>query len=49
MGGDETVAKTRTPEIMADAAYAVFTSPSRTFTGNFLIDGTRGLRLPRAA
>jgi citronellol/citronellal dehydrogenase len=38
MGGDETVARTRTPEIMADAAYAVLTSPSRCFTGRFLID-----------
>jgi citronellol/citronellal dehydrogenase len=30
----------RTPEIMADAAYLVFQKPSRSFTGNFLIDDT---------
>jgi citronellol/citronellal dehydrogenase len=28
----------RKPEIMADAAYAIFNKPSREFTGNFLID-----------
>jgi citronellol/citronellal dehydrogenase len=28
----------RTPEIIADAAYLVFHKPSRSFTGNFLID-----------
>ncbi len=28
----------RTPEIMADAAHAIFAKPSRSFTGNFLID-----------
>jgi citronellol/citronellal dehydrogenase len=28
----------RTPEIMADAAHAIFEKPSREFTGNFLID-----------
>ena len=30
----------RKPEIMADAAYAVFAKPAREFTGNFLIDDT---------
>lgn len=30
----------RTPEILADAAYAIFNKPSREFTGNFLIDDT---------
>jgi citronellol/citronellal dehydrogenase len=30
----------RTPAIMADAAYLVFQKPSRSFTGNFLIDDT---------
>jgi citronellol/citronellal dehydrogenase len=30
----------RTPEIMADAAHAIFQKPSREFTGNFLIDDT---------
>jgi len=28
----------RTPEIMGDAAYAIFTRPSREFTGQFCID-----------
>ena len=28
----------RTPEIMGDAAYAIFTRPAREFTGNFCID-----------
>jgi citronellol/citronellal dehydrogenase len=28
----------RTPEIMADAAYAIFTSEAATTTGNFFID-----------
>jgi len=28
----------RTPEIMADAAYAVFSTPSRELTGQFIID-----------
>jgi len=32
--------RSRTPEIMADAAYAIVTKPSRSFTGNFLIDDT---------
>ena len=30
----------RTPEIMADAAYAILNKPSREFSGNFLIDDT---------
>ena len=30
----------RTPEIMADAAYAIFHKPAKSFTGNFLIDDT---------
>jgi citronellol/citronellal dehydrogenase len=28
----------RKPEIMADAAYAIFSKPSRELTGKFLID-----------
>jgi citronellol/citronellal dehydrogenase len=28
----------RTPEIMGDAAYVIFTKPSRDFTGRFCID-----------
>ena len=38
LGGDEGMRRARTPEIMADAAYAIFTKPARSFTGNFLID-----------
>ena len=38
LGGDETMRGSRTPEIMADAAYAILTRPSREFTGNFCID-----------
>ena len=38
LGGDSTMQGSRTPEIMADAAYAILTRPSREFTGNFSID-----------
>ncbi len=38
LGGDETMRRCRTPEIMADAAHAILTRPSRTCTGNFFID-----------
>ncbi len=38
LGGDETARHSRTAEIMADAAYAVLTRPSRACTGNFFID-----------
>lgn len=38
IGGDEMMQRSRTPEIMADAAHAVLTSPSRECTGNFFID-----------
>jgi citronellol/citronellal dehydrogenase len=38
LGGDMTMQGSRTPEIMADAAYAILTRPSREFTGNFCID-----------
>ena len=38
LGGDATMRGSRTPEIMADAAYAILTKPSREFTGNFCID-----------
>ena len=38
LGGDEAVAGSRTPEIMADAAYAVLTRDPRTCTGNFFLD-----------
>ncbi|MBL8683389.1 MAG: NAD(P)-dependent oxidoreductase [Myxococcales bacterium] len=38
LGGDEMVARSRKPEIVADAAHAVLTRPSRECTGNFFID-----------
>jgi citronellol/citronellal dehydrogenase len=38
MGGDDTVSRSRTPEIMADAAHAVLVRDSRSCTGNFYID-----------
>src|SRR5262252_7233879 len=37
LGGDRVMQMSRSPEIMADAAYLVFQKP-RSFTGNFLID-----------
>jgi citronellol/citronellal dehydrogenase len=38
LGGDDTIKGSRTPEIMADAAYVILTRESRTFTGNFCVD-----------
>jgi len=38
--GEEGLRHCRTPEIMADAAHAIFQKPSREFTGQFLIDDT---------
>jgi citronellol/citronellal dehydrogenase len=38
LGGDEAMAHSRKPEIMADAAAAIFARPSREATGNFYID-----------
>jgi citronellol/citronellal dehydrogenase len=38
LGGDATMQGSRKPEIVADAAYAIFSRPSREFTGNFCID-----------
>jgi citronellol/citronellal dehydrogenase len=40
LGGDQIVQASRTPEILADAAYAIFNKPARAFTGQFLIDDT---------
>ncbi|MGO4704665.1 SDR family oxidoreductase [Microvirga sp. 2MCAF38] len=40
LGGDRIVQASRTPEILADAAHAIFLKPSREFTGQFLIDDT---------
>jgi citronellol/citronellal dehydrogenase len=38
VGGDAAMAASRKPEIMADAAHAIFLRPSRECTGNFFID-----------
>ena len=38
LGGEAAMARSRKPEIMADAAYAILTQPSRECTGNFFID-----------
>ena len=38
LGGDEMMKHSRTPEIMADAAHAIFLRPARQCTGNFFID-----------
>ena len=40
LGGDEMMRASRSPQIMADAAYAIFTKSAASFTGNFLIDDT---------
>ncbi|MBZ6075934.1 SDR family oxidoreductase [Microvirga puerhi] len=40
LGGDEIVQASRIPEILADAAHAIFEKPARSFTGRFLIDDT---------
>ncbi len=37
LGGEEAVAQARKPEILADAAHLILTSP-KTFTGHFVID-----------
>jgi len=39
LGGEAMMARSRTPEIIAEAAYRIFQKP-KTFTGNFLIDDT---------
>jgi citronellol/citronellal dehydrogenase len=38
MGGDAAMSRARGPEIMADAALAIFARDSRSATGNFYID-----------
>jgi citronellol/citronellal dehydrogenase len=38
LGGDEVIKQSRTPEILADAAYIILTRSSREFTGRFCID-----------
>lgn len=48
LGGDAMMRASRRPEIVADAAHAIFTTPARELTGQFLIDDTllweRGMR-----
>ena len=39
LGGDAMMARSRKPEIIADAAYGIFEKP-KSFTGHFLIDDT---------
>jgi citronellol/citronellal dehydrogenase len=38
LGGDALMQRSRTPDIIAEAAARVFAKPSRQFTGNFLLD-----------
>ena len=38
LGGDAAMARSRRPEIMADAAHVILTRPSRECTANFFID-----------
>ena len=38
LGGEEVMRHSRKPEIVADAAHAILTRPSRQCTGNFFID-----------
>jgi citronellol/citronellal dehydrogenase len=38
LGGEAMMKQSRKPEIMADAAHAILSKPSREFTGNFCID-----------
>ena len=37
LGGDEAMARSRRPELMADAAHAIVTRPSREVTGNLFL------------
>jgi len=40
LGGDEMIRQCRKPEILADAAHAIFGKAAQSFTGHFLIDDT---------
>jgi citronellol/citronellal dehydrogenase len=40
LGGEQMAQASRTPEILADAAWMIFNKPAREFTGRFLIDDT---------
>ncbi len=37
LGGDEAMARSRKPEVVADSAYAILTRPARECTGNFFL------------
>jgi citronellol/citronellal dehydrogenase len=38
LGGDRVMRMSRSPDIMAEAAYRIFLKPAASFSGNFLID-----------
>jgi citronellol/citronellal dehydrogenase len=40
LGGEELMRRSRRPEIIAEAAYRIFSKPARSFSGQFLIDDT---------
>jgi citronellol/citronellal dehydrogenase len=40
LGGDRLMKMSRTVDILADAAYLIFSQPSKSFTGQFAIDDT---------
>ena len=40
LGGDALMQRSRSPEIMGDAAHVIFTQDAKTFTGRFCIDDT---------
>lgn len=40
LGGDAIMRASRTPEILADAAYEIFSRDAKSFTGQFIIDDT---------
>jgi len=40
LGGEEIMRRSRTPDILADAAHAIFEKQARSFYGHFLIDDT---------
>jgi citronellol/citronellal dehydrogenase len=40
IGGEKMMQQSRTPDILADAAYEIFNSPSKEFTGQFVVDDT---------
>ena len=40
LGGDMIIRRSRTPDILADAACRIFAKPAKSFTGHFLIDDT---------